>query len=383
MKKIVIMAAGGSGSRMNAGINKILLPLAGKTVIRRSMEAFRDLADGMVLAIRPDEEEAIHREVSLAGLSFPVRLVPGGGTRQESVLNALRSVDWAPDDIALVHDAARCMADRAMIERVIDSCVHFGSGVPAVHAISTFKQCDGDGIILQTVDRSNLYEIQTPQGFIGAALLEASIRALNEHIQVTDDASVMEVSGMKVHTVAGDTKNVKLTTMEDYMAAENAMMNLRIGTGYDVHRLTEGRKLILCGVDIPSELGLLGHSDADVALHALMDAMLGAAALGDIGMHFPDTDPAYHNISSILLLKKTARLLRRTGYELVNADITIVAQKPKLMPHIPQMRRNIAETVECEEDQISVKATTTERLGFEGRLEGISAQAVCMLRKID
>lgn len=158
--------------------------------------------------------------------------------------------------------------------------------------------------------------------------------------------------------------------------------SLRIGTGYDVHRLTEGRKLILCGVEIPWDLGLLGHSDADVALHALMDAMLGAAAMGDIGKHFPDTDPQYKGISSILLLKKTAELLQRSGYRLVNADVTIVAQKPKLLPYIPQMRKNIAEAVGCSEEAISVKATTTEKLGFEGRQEGISSQAVCLLQRV-
>ena len=154
---------------------------------------------------------------------------------------------------------------------------------------------------------------------------------------------------------------------------------LRVGTGYDVHCLTEGRKLILCGVEIPWEFGLLGHSDADVALHALMDAMLGAAALGDIGYHFPDSDPQYKGISSLFLLKKTAELLQRSGYHVVNADITIVAQKPKLMPYIPCMRKNVAEALSVREDNVSVKATTTEKLGFEGRMEGISAQAVCLI----
>ena len=156
---------------------------------------------------------------------------------------------------------------------------------------------------------------------------------------------------------------------------------MRIGMGYDVHRLVEDRKLILCGVEIPFELGLLGHSDADVALHALMDAMLGAASLGDIGRHFPDTDPQYKGISSIILLKKTAEILQRSGYNLVNADITIIAQKPRLLPFIPAMRNSIAKALSCNPGMISVKATTTEQLGFEGRLEGISSQAVCLIRK--
>ena len=250
-------------------------------------------------------------------------------------------------------------------------------------AVSTFKLVDHDGLVVRTVDRSSLYEIQTPQGFIGIDLLQASVRAVKEHLDVTDDASVMELSGSEVHIVTGSVRNVKLTTKEDYMAAEYMLSDpgFRIGTGYDVHRLVPGRKLILCGVDIPWELGLLGHSDADVALHALMDAMLGAAAMGDIGKHFPDSDDRYRGISSMLLLKKTAGLLRQAGYTVVNADLTIVAQKPKLLPLIPQMRRNIAEMLECAEDSVSVKATTTEQLGFEGRQEGISAQAVCLICK--
>ena len=385
MKTIVITACGGSGSRMNAGINKILLPLAGKTVIRRSIEAFDGLIDEMILSVRPEDEARIRQEADLAAVSFPVRLVSGGATRQESVLNGLKSVSWGPDDLVLVHDAARCMVEPDLIRRVLASCQAFGSGVPAVPAVSTFKLCDASGCITETLPRASLYEIQTPQGFVASDLLQASLSAMAEGFEVTDDASIMEHAGFTVHTVPGAVRNVKLTTPEDYMNAERLLNqdvpSLRIGTGYDVHRLTEGRKLILCGVEIPWDLGLLGHSDADVALHALMDAMLGAAAMGDIGKHFPDTDPQYKGISSILLLKKTAELLQQSRYRLVNADVTIVAQKPKLLPYIPQMRKNIAEAVGCSEEAISVKATTTEKLGFEGRQEGISSQAVCLLQK--
>ena len=385
MSIIVIMAAGGSGSRMGADKNKILLQLAGKTVIRRSMEAFQGLEyaiDEMVLAIRPEDECAVRRET--AGLPFPVRLVYGGKTRQESVLNALRAVSWGPDDIVLVHDAARCMADRDLIIRVIRSCMERGSGVPAIPAVSTFKQCGEDGTVIRTVPRDSLFEIQTPQGFRAQDLLSASEAAVSRGLEVTDDASAMEQAGFPVYTVQGSDGNIKLTSREDFAMVENRLDRpvCRIGTGYDVHQLTDGRKLILCGVDIPYEKGLLGHSDADVALHALMDAMLGAAALGDIGRHFPDTNEQYRGISSLLLLQKTAGLLSRAGYRVCNADITIVAQKPKLLPFIPQMRRNIAEALACDPDLINVKATTTEHLGFEGRMEGISAQAVCMIQPL-
>lgn len=385
MKKVVIMACGGTGSRMNAGINKILLPLAGKTVVRRSMEAFDGLIDEMILSARPEDKSVLSGEVDLASVSFPVHLVSGGSTRQESVLNGLKSVLFSPEDIVLVHDAARCLVSPDIIRSVLESCIRFGSGVPAIPAVSTFKICSEDSRIIRTVPRNSLYEIQTPQGFIGTDLLRASLNVMEQHLEVTDDASIMEYAGYTVRIVPGSVRNLKLTTPEDYMVAEH-MLNqdqpaLRIGTGYDVHRLTEGRKLILCGVEIPWDLGLLGHSDADVALHALMDAMLGAAALGDIGQHFPDNDPQYEGISSICLLKKTAELLQRSGYILVNADITIVAQKPKLLPFIPLMRSNIAEALSVNENAVSVKATTTEKLGFEGRMEGISSQAVCLLRQ--
>ena len=385
MKTIGIMACGGSGSRMNAGMNKILLPLAGRTVLRRSLEAFEGLVDEMILSVRPEDESPVRREAELAEISFPVRLVSGGATRQESVLNGLKSVLWNPEDLVLVHDAARCLVEPDLIRRVIASCVSSGSGVPAVPAVSTFKLCDEEGRITRTLPRASLYEIQTPQGFAGADLLRASLEAMARRLEVTDDASVMELAGAEVRIVPGSVRNIKLTTPEDYMAAEQLLNHglpaLRVGTGYDVHRLAEDRKLVLCGVEIPWERGLLGHSDADVALHALMDAMLGAAALGDIGKHFPDTDPQYAGISSLLLLKKTAELLQRSGYRPVNVDITVVAQQPKLLPYIPRMRRNVADALALPEGAVSVKATTTEKLGFEGRGEGISAQAVCLIQR--
>ena len=211
------------------------------------------------------------------------------------------------------------------------------------------------------------------------------LQAEKDRFAATDDASVMEHSHHEVFVVEGSPRNMKLTRQEDLMLANYMTGNVcpfRTGIGYDVHRLTEGRKLILCGVEIPHSMGLLGHSDADVALHALMDAMLGAAALGDIGQHFPDRDPQYKGISSLLLLKKTAALLRMQGWRLVNADIVIAAQKPKLLPYVHQMRTNIAEAIACEVACISVKATTTEELGFEGRQEGISSQAVCLLTRL-
>jgi 2-C-methyl-D-erythritol 4-phosphate cytidylyltransferase/2-C-methyl-D-erythritol 2,4-cyclodiphosphate synthase len=217
--------------------------------------------------------------------------------------------------------------------------------------------------------------VQTPQGFDVALIREAYAAAEGEGFLGTDDGGLAERAGHPVTIVEGSYRNIKITTQEDLP------METRIGTGFDVHRLTEGRKLVLCGIEIPFEKGLLGHSDADVAVHALMDAMLGAAAMGDIGRHFPDTDDAYKGISSMILLQKVRELIEQEGFRLGNADITIMAQRPKLSPYIEKMRTNIAAVLGMDAGSINVKATTTEKLGFVGRQEGIAAEAVCTINR--
>lgn len=380
MKTYAVILAGGSGTRMNAGINKALLPVCGVPVLLRSLNAFLPYADEIILAVRPEDESAV---LSLIGESFslPCRLVPGGTTRQGSVLNCLRAISPDPRDIVLIHDAARCLVSAALIERVIQSVREFGTGIPGIPATSTYKTVDASGYVTGTPDRSSLYEIQTPQGFRAGTILAAYRKAAEDGLDCTDDAGVLEACQIPVKIVPGESTNLKLTRQEDLRRAgqilEGDALSVRIGMGYDVHRLVAGRKLILCGVDIPHDLGLLGHSDADVALHALMDAMLGACALGDIGKHFPDSDERFKGISSLLLLKETDQVLRSNGFAVRNADITIAAQQPKLLPYIGQMRANIAEALNLPLSGVSVKATTTEKLGFEGRMEGISAYAVC------
>lgn len=381
MKTFGIMLAGGKGERMGAPVNKILLPVCGKPAIIRSLEAFVSYADEMVIVARPDEQPVILDAIAALPFPFPVRFAEGGSTRQESVLNGLRSISPQPDDIILIHDAARCLVTPGLVGRIAEGAREYGACIPGVPASSTYKVCDQDAFVKHTPDRSSLYEIQTPQGFRAETVLSASLRASREGIDCTDDAGVLEYYHIPVKVVRGDSSNIKLTEPEDLNRARNILEGdaspVRIGMGYDVHRLVEGRKLILCGVEIPFEMGLLGHSDADVALHALMDAMLGACALGDIGKHFPDHDDRYKGISSLLLLKKTAQILEAHGYALYNADITVAAQKPKLQPFIPRMRENIASALSLPAERISVKATTTEQLGFEGRMEGISSYAVC------
>ena len=381
MSTYVIMLAGGKGERMNAGINKALMPVCGKTVIIRSLSAFIPFADEIIIVARPEDQSRILSDIRRNGLSFPFRFAFGGNTRQQSVLNGLRLLSAEPKDIILIHDAARCLIGNDLIRRIIFSAAENGTGIPGIPATSTYKICNHDLYVTDTPVRANLYEIQTPQGFTAEKIIPFSLKAAEDRIECTDDAGVLEYYHIPVKVVRGDPNNIKLTVPDDLIRAQSILkgvaLSMRIGMGFDVHRLVPERKLILCGVEIPFELGLLGHSDADVALHALMDAMLGACALGDIGQHFPDSDEKYKGISSIMLLKETARILHDHGYQLYNADITIAAQKPKLLPYIPQMTENISTALGMPQNRFSVKATTTENLGFEGRMEGISAYAVC------
>ena len=377
-----IILAGGSGSRMGADRNKVLLELADKPVIVRAIEAFRGLVDGLVLVSRAEDIPAMQAAVEAAEL--PVTIVPGGDTRQASVWNGLCALPEACTHV-LIHDGARCLVDEGTIRRCIASVEAHGTGVAAIPAIDTIKQVDADKIVTATPDRSQLRAVQTPQGFTVELIRRAHESARQEGFLGTDDASLVERMGHPVRLTEGNRRNIKLTTPEDIIMAEaflgRSFPALRIGQGYDVHRLVEGRALILCGVEIPHTLGLLGHSDADVAVHALMDAMLGTMALGDIGKHFPDTDERYRGISSMKLLEHVVALLAEHNARVTNCDVTIVAQKPKLLLHLPQMRENLAAALALPLDRVNVKATTTERLAFEGREEGISAQAVCMVEQ--
>ena len=385
MKIHALILAGGSGSRMKEPVNKVLLSLNGISVIKRTVLAFVPHVESILVVCRNEDLTSIQAELQSVD-KVPISYTIGGSSRQASVLNGLRMLKEFPEDMVLIHDGARCMVDSALIMRTIETCNIFRSAVAAVPVSDTIKVCSNDQWILSTPDRSSLYAMQTPQAFFVDDILSASEQAAAHQMTFTDDASLLEYAGKRGHLVPGSLQNIKLTNPEDRMIAETFLLrkekSMRIGTGYDVHRLVQGRKLILCGVEIPYEQGLLGHSDADVALHALMDSMLGAAALGDIGSHFPDTDERYHGISSMVLLTETRKLLHDSGYTVSNADITIVAQRPKLQPYLNQMRLNIAEALSLPVSDISIKATTTEKLGFEGRMEGISSQAVCMIRPV-
>ncbi len=367
---IAIIVAAGRGKRLGSSLPKQFLKVRGRTILEMSVEAFEQnkYVDEIFVAANADYCELT--EKLCRGFSKLKKIVAGGAERQDSVRAALDCLR-GESGIVLVHDAARPFVSEAVINAVIEGTADFGAAIPTVPAKDTIRQVDGTGS--RTLQRETLACVQTPQGFRISLIKHAFEKAQAEGFLGTDDASLVERMGINISMVQGEDANRKITTREDLET------EMRIGTGYDVHRLVEGRPLVLCGEQIPYEKGLLGHSDADVALHALMDAMLGAAGLGDIGKHFPDTDERYRGISSMKLLQKTAELLREAGYFLGNADITIIAQRPKIAGYIPKMRANIAEIMNCDENKINIKGTTTEKLGFVGREEGIASEAVCIL----
>ena len=391
MNAAVIVAAG-RGARMGMERNKVLYPLCGEPVIVRTARAFTGsgLFDGGVVIVTGAQDMEDMRAMLDRG-GVPVRaIVEGGHDRQESVRRGIAACDPGADIIA-IHDGARPLVTREVITATIDSARRYGSGVAAVPLKDTVKRVGESGLVVETPQRDLLRAVQTPQTFDAALIRAAHARYADSDVRATDDAMLIEWTGHAVHLTPGDPENIKLTTPEDMLLAGQVILRregrkeapaMRIGHGYDVHRLVEGRKLILCGVEVPYERGLLGHSDADVALHALMDALLGAAALGDIGRHFPDTDPAYAGADSGRLLDHVVALLHVKGYAVANADVTIICQRPKLKDYIEQMRANVAAHLCVDIDCVNVKATTTEKLGFEGEGLGISSHAVACIGKM-
>lgn len=365
-----IITAAGKGSRMGAPLPKQFLKIGSQTILEKSIIPFQTAEFIDDILVVTGSEYVEHCKVLCRNIDKVKGVIEGGKERQDSVWNALKGLT---DGYVLIHDGARPFITEKVIFNVLKDAAEIGAAVAAVPVKDTIRQQKDHGGL--TLKRSELYSVQTPQGFEVGLIKNAFKKAFEEGFYGTDDAGLVDRLGMDVAVSEGDYANIKITTKEDMP------MEVRVGTGFDVHRLVEGRKCIVCGVEIPFEKGLLGHSDADVALHALMDAMLGAAALGDIGKHFPDTDPKYEGISSIKLLKYVNEFVAEQGYRLGNADVTIMAQKPKMLPHIEQMRKNIAEALGVELSNINVKATTTEKLGFVGREEGIAAEAVCILNR--
>ncbi|MDY5202677.1 MAG: 2-C-methyl-D-erythritol 2,4-cyclodiphosphate synthase [Gemmiger sp.] len=366
-----IIVAAGASRRM--GFDKLSYRLPdGRTVLETSCALFaaHPAVDELVLVAGGNRPQC---EAIAAACPKPCTVVQGGATRADSVRSGLAA---AKGQLVAIHDAARPFASAEIITAALQAAAESGAAAPAVPVKDTIKIADQDGKVVATPDRAMLYAVQTPQCFDRALYLQALEAVSGEKASlVTDDCSLFELAGLPVTLTAGDYANLKITTKEDLQKEKT----MRIGHGYDVHRLVEDRKLILGGVEVPYEKGLLGHSDADVLLHAVMDAVLGAAALGDIGQHFPDTDPAYKGADSLALTRKVAKIIAAHGYKVGNIDATILCQRPKLAPHISAMRQNIADAFGLPLDAVSVKATTEEHLGFTGEGLGIAAHAVALI----
>jgi len=384
----VIIVAAGRGHRFGGEMPKQYLEVHQQPLVRHAVQAFLDhpAIDLILPVIHPDDADILAN--ALGGLDY-LEPVAGGAARQDSVRNGLEGLASSAPDYVLVHDAARPMVAPALIDRVIEALQDTSGVIPGIAVVDTLKRADDDGIITDTVSRDGLWRAQTPQGFKYADLLAAHRSAIGQ--ELTDDAAVMEASGYRVAVVLGDENNIKVTTPDDLMRMEEIMSDdsaqaklvrspsFRIGSGYDVHKLGPGDHVTLCGVKITSERALIGHSDADVALHAVTDAVFGAIADGDIGSHFPPTDSQWRGASSDQFFAYACERMRERGFELSNIDLTIICEKPKIGPHRDAMRARLAEIAQIDVSCVSVKATTTERLGFTGRGEGIAAEAVIII----
>jgi 2-C-methyl-D-erythritol 4-phosphate cytidylyltransferase/2-C-methyl-D-erythritol 2,4-cyclodiphosphate synthase len=399
MYVVAIIAAAGQGRRFGSAGPKQLARVAGRTLLERSVEAFArcDRVNEIIVSIPPDAASAFESSIGLVGK--PLRTIPGGARRQDSVANAFDAVPVRAD-IVVVHDAARALVTPDLIERTIRAAAETGAAIAAVASRDTVKRVRRAGADLQvegTLPRDEIFLAQTPQAFRRNVLAEA-VALGRRGAEATDEAMLAEQAGHRVRIVPSDDRNIKITTPDDLTvaeaidraagrrlelegAAEVERAASRVGVGYDLHRLVEGRPLVLGGVTVPFDRGPAGHSDGDAVCHALTDAILGAVAAGDIGRHFPDTDPRWKDASSIDMLRRAVELAGARGYALQNADVVVILERPKLSPHIDAIRTTLAHALGTEVDAVSVKGKTNEGVGALGRGEAIAVHAVAALRR--
>lgn len=394
-----IVPAAGAGVRMEADRPKQFRPLGDRPLLVHTLQRLSDspLIETVVVVVPADWVAKARSElIEPYGLAKVGAVVAGGAERQNSVAAGLEAL--GPEvDLVVVHDGVRPFVTEAMIADVVEAARAVGAAVAAIPVAETVKRV-ADGVVVETVSRDGLYRVQTPQAFRREVLAEALERAWAEGVVGTDEAALVERFGRPVRVVAGSAVNLKVTSPEDWSLAESILsslgrsasaskaaregterMSLRVGMGYDVHRFASGRPLILGGVVVPSDQGLEGHSDADVLAHAVCDALLGAAGAGDIGRHFPDTDPTYAGANSLDLLREVGAIVARRGFRPLNVDATVVLQEPKLKDFLPAMEANIAETLGIDPTLVNIKATTTEGLGFVGQGEGVAAYAAATI----
>ena len=367
-----VIVAAGKGLRAGQPVPKQFAPWRGKPLLRHSVEALAAAGANPIIVAIPEGAAAIATE-ALAGIAG-LRFTTGGASRQDSVRAALELLGDDAVPIVLIHDAARPVVTRAVVDRLLAALDTAPGAIPVLPVVDSLA-VDKDGLMAGSAKREELRRVQTPQAFRLADILAAH-RAWPGRTDAGDDAQVARAAGLVVALVEGDETMRKLTFAEDFM---EALPPIRTGTGYDVHRLLEGEELWLCGVKLEHTQGLSGHSDADVAIHALVDAILGAAAAGDIGQHFPPSDPRWRGAPSALFLQHAVQVAGEAGYRVGNADLTIICEAPKIGPHRDTMRARLAELMDVDIGCVSVKATTTEGLGFTGRREGIAAQAAVTL----
>lgn len=381
----VIIPAAGFGTRMKLDQPKQFLKLGNAPVIIHTIKAFLQNSHiGHIIVVVPFDRIKQTRKIVTEYIQQheKITVIAGGKRRQDSVRQGLEALD-RETDIVLVHDGARPLVSQEIINRCCETAISRGAAIAAVPVKDTLKRGNNDSKIIDTVERKDMWLAQTPQAARTALLLKA-FQDLGEK-DVTDESSILELAGIPVTLVAGSETNIKITHREDFYLAELIMQNRenkapRIGHGFDAHRLVENRKLVLGGITIPNPLGLAGHSDADVLTHALCDAILGALGEGDIGLHFPDSDEQFSNIYSITLLEKVMRMVESHSCSLANCDITIVCQAPRIGPFISKMKNILARTCGVKTSSINIKATTTEKMGYTGREEGISCHAVVLLQ---
>ncbi len=379
MTVAALIVAAGVGERFGGGRPKQYAALAGKAVLRHSLDAFaRHERVNLVRAIINAEHAQFYADAT-EGLDV-LPPVHGGATRQDSCRLGLESLAGYDVGSVLIHDAARPLVSIGVIDRTLDALAHADAAVAAVAETDTIKLSEDGCFVSETADRSKMWRAQTPQGFHYAVILDAHERAAGSSL--TDDAVVAERAGVPVALVEGDARNMKITTADDLVQAERILRGgpeIRVGTGFDVHRFTDGTRVRLCGVDIAHDQGLAGHSDADVGLHALTDALLGALSDGDIGSHFPSSDERWRDADSEVFLRHAVGLVAARSAAVRHVDVTLICEAPRISPWVPAMRERVAGLLGMELGRVSIKATTTDGLGFTGRKEGIAAQAVATL----
>ncbi len=371
-----VLVCAGKGERANFGFNKLLKEIDGVPVFQKTLYAFSShpLIDEIIVVCSEEDESAFKAIAEKLGAK--VKFVRGGKDRSASVENG---VNAAGGDTVAVHDGARPFVSAKIITDCVNSAIGFGSGVACVPATDTTAKIayDGEDKYIVSAARDNIYKVQTPQAFNKNLLLKAFSLKTGDEV-FTDESGLFAKYIGRCRAVNGEERNRKLTTAEDFAPGEN----LRAGVGFDLHRLVEGRKLVLGGIEIPNDKGLLGHSDADVLLHAVSDALLSSASLGDIGKHFPDTDEKYKGVSSVILFDKVKEMLEENGYKIVNVSAVIMAQKPKLSPFVKAMTENLASLCGVTPDRVGITCTTLEGIGTVGREEGIAVSAYCLTEKI-